>query len=168
MQDLTLLPGWCRRLRPARASPPTSRSSRPAPLGTACASLPRPMARLVSLTLLILCCCPAVAVAALPPVNHTRPVIHDTTPVVGDTLHAAPGEWDDPQAIFAYQWLACDGDGKACADIPDATSDTYTVLASDISKRLQVRTTATNADGAGVPSDSLLTGVVLDVAPAPD
>jgi len=121
------------------------------------------MARLVGLTLLLLCCWPAVA-AALPPANVTPPVIDDTSPAVGDTLHAGGDLWDDAVATVVYQWRRCDADGATCADITDAIGATYTVVPADAGSRLQVRSTATNADGSA-SSDSAFTDPVPDVPP---
>src|SRR5262249_37593282 len=73
---------------------------------------------------------------------------------------------------FTYQWQRCDAAGANCANIPGATSNTYTPPASvpintsvDFGKTLRVIVTATNLDGTA-SATSAVTGVIT-APPAP-
>jgi hypothetical protein len=93
------------------------------------------------------------------------------TPQQGQTLTASTGNWNGAQPItFAFQWLRCDANGDACADVPAATAKTYVAQAADVGKTIRVRVLARNSSGsssatsvptaairkAGVPSGSAI------------
>ena len=69
----------------------------------------------------------------------------DGSPEVGQTLSADTTAIADADgldnAVFQYQWLASD------ADIPGATSATYTVVSGDVGKAIRVRVTFTDDAG---------------------
>jgi hypothetical protein len=75
------------------------------------------------------------------PLNTALPEITGT-PAVGETLSCAPGEWSgDPTPTYSYQWLL---EG---AEIPGATSETYTVALADRGLSLACEVTASNREG---------------------
>ncbi|MFC1957812.1 SwmB domain-containing protein, partial [Chloroflexota bacterium] len=91
------------------------------------------------------------------PVNTVAPSITGT-PLVGQTLSAADGTWNDdtdqsPGTItYTYQWQrADDTDGTNLADIGGATSSTYVLQASEDTKYVRLEVTATD-DGEGLPA----------------
>lgn len=89
----------------------------------------------------------ANAVATAPSVS-SSPTISGTA-AKGKTLTATSGSWNGTNPItFTYRWLRCDSAGGSCADISGATNPTYVLTSSDVGKRMRVRVTATNADGA--------------------
>ncbi len=77
----------------------------------------------------------------------------------GSLLRASHGGWTGNPTSYDYQWLRCDAQGGSCAAIGGATSSTYTVATADVSSRLRVQVTATNASGNGVaqsrPTDAV-------------
>ena len=69
---------------------------------------------------------------------------------VGKTLTAATDDIEDPDAlpttpIFTYQWVRVDG--FTDTDIPGATSETYTLTASDLGKQIKVTVSVTDFRG---------------------
>jgi hypothetical protein len=87
------------------------------------------------------------AASATPPANTTPPSISGT-PTVGQTLTASDGSWTNNPTSFAHQWLRCNGGGNKCADVANATQQTYALVAADAGHTVRVRVTATNADGS--------------------
>lgn len=81
------------------------------------------------------------------PSNVTLPIIAGT-PSVGQTLVAASGTWKGASGVFGYQWLRCNASGGACADLPGATAQSYTVTSSDAGSTLVVRVRASNNVGS--------------------
>ncbi len=106
-----------------------------------------------------------VAAPAAPPTNTAEPTISGRAEQ-GRTLSAAPGSWTGTGSIsFAYQWVRCgaDGgrpDGGDCAIVSGATSRDHRLGTSDVSFRIRVRVTATNADGSRVAASNP-TGTVV-------
>jgi hypothetical protein len=91
---------------------------------------------------------PSAQVVAAPPVNTTPPTITGTARQ-GETVTAQPGTWSGtPPISYAYQWQRCDLSGNNCADIAGATSRSYTLTVADVTGRVRVRVTATNAGGS--------------------
>ena len=83
-----------------------------------------------------------------PPANSSPPTISGSAQV-GRTLKAAPGSWSGTEPIsFGYAWERCDATGTACADITDATEDTYVVGAADTGMTLRVAVAAGNEAGS--------------------
>jgi hypothetical protein len=99
--------------------------------------------------------------SVLAPVNHSRPTILGR-PIDGAMLSAANGEWGGtPPLNFGYQWVRCSF--NSCQPISGANRATYLLTSSDVSYRLNVLVTASNAAGAAT-AESDETGIV---APAP-
>jgi len=93
------------------------------------------------------------------PTNTTKPAISGTAQV-GQTLTASQGSWtSDTTATFTYQWLACDAQGNNCANIVNATNQTYAVQSGDVGKKIRVTVTAKNASGS-TSETSAQTGTV--------
>lgn len=105
------------------------------------------------------------AQAQYAPSNTAPPTIDDTTPEEGQTLTASPGTWaGDQPMVFAYRWQRCNPAGNNCVDIPNATTQTYTVGAADVDNTLRVTVTATNASGSS-SATSAATSRVAKAAP---
>lgn len=86
------------------------------------------------------------------PVNTAEPRISGS-PVVGQTLTASQGSWNNNPTSFAFQWVRCPANGglpngSNCAAIGGATTNSYVVQSGDVGSRLRVRVTASNADGS--------------------
>jgi hypothetical protein len=93
------------------------------------------------------------------PTNTTKPTISGTAQT-GQTLTASQGSWtSDSMATFTYQWMSCDAQGNNCANIANATNQTYAVQSGDVGKTIRVTVTAKNASGS-TPATSAQTGVV--------
>ena len=114
---------------------------------------------------------PTLAVQSAAPLNVVAPSITGTMGV-GSLATVTPGTWTGtPAPTFTYQWQRCNADGSGCANIPGATSTSYTIVAADGGKKLQVIVRATNT--AGFASVSVLaaepvvtTPPVISVAPS--
>lgn len=65
----------------------------------------------------------------------------------GKPLHARAGRWHHTPTAYAYQWQACPTPHGPCADIPRATSASYTPRLLDRSQAYRVRVIARNRDG---------------------
>ena len=103
------------------------------------------------------------AVQADPPVNTVVPTVSGTLED-GSTVSADNGSWSGTLPIdFTYQWQRCDADGTGCADIPGATSDTYTLTSQDVDGAVRVQVTGTN--GAGDDTASSAPTAAVDAAP---
>ena len=109
------------------------------------------------------------AVAAAPPPPNTPatglPTITGTAQV-GETLTAdTTGISDDDglgNAAFAYQWLADD------AEIDSATASSYTLVAADAGKAINVKVSFTDDAGNGEQLTSAGTGAVAPAPPPPN
>lgn len=86
----------------------------------------------------------ANAVAAAPS-NTTAPAVSGT-PKVGQTLTVSNGSWTGSPTDYSYQWQRCTS-STSCADIIDATENTYIARSADVGHTLRAVVTATNADG---------------------
>ncbi|HEX8101299.1 MAG TPA: hypothetical protein VF533_01670, partial [Solirubrobacteraceae bacterium] len=110
---------------------------------------------------------PTPVITGLPPANTSAPTIVGY-PRSEQTLTADPRAWAGTQPIeFAYQWLACDERGQACAVLPGAAAQTYRLAAGDLGRRLQVRVTATNAAGQSVIHSGLTAPIGPPAPPVP-
>jgi urease beta subunit len=89
---------------------------------------------------------------AAPPVNTAPPTITGTA-VQGQTLTAGTGTWSGSPTSYAYQWRDCTADG-ACTNIVAGTDSSYTLVAADRDYSLDVRVTASNADGSATAGSS--------------
>jgi hypothetical protein len=93
------------------------------------------------------------------PTNTTKPAISGTAQV-GQTLTASQGSWtSDTTPTFTYQWLTCDAQGNNCANVANATNQTYVVQSGDVGKTIRVTVTAKNTSGS-TPATSAQTGTV--------
>jgi hypothetical protein len=95
----------------------------------------------------------AQALTQAAPKNSSEPRVSGS-PVVGSTLTTTTGEWTGTAPLdYAYQWVRCPrsggkSDGSDCASISGATTAAYVVGSGDAGRRLRVRVTASNAEGA--------------------
>ena len=102
----------------------------------------------------------SLSVAAVPAPTPTAPVsvappVVAGNPVVGRTLTATPGGWDQGNLAFAYQWLR---DGVPVAGATSSSS--YLLGAEDAGSRMSVQVTASRAGGAAGVAQSAGTGAV--------
>lgn len=95
----------------------------------------------------------------------TVPPIANGSAGVGKQLRTESGTWST-SATFTYQWVRCDAHFANCADIPGATTTSYTVVAADAGHVLGARVTATNAAGSAVAVSNAL-GPVAAKRPGP-
>jgi hypothetical protein len=99
----------------------------------------------------------------LAPVNHGPPSILGRL-IDGAQLSATTGQWGGtPPLAFGYQWLRCTA--NSCQPISGANGATYLLTSSDVSYRLQVQVTASNAAGSRT-SESEMTDIVVPSPPA--
>jgi hypothetical protein len=90
----------------------------------------------------------SAAQANYSPTNTTKPVISGTAQA-GQTLTASQGSWtSDSTTTYTYQWQTCDAQGNNCANIANATNQTYVVQTGDVGKTIRVTVTAKNASGS--------------------
>ena len=107
------------------------------------------------------------------PTNTNEPQINGK-PVVDGTLKASRGSWTGSPTSYDFQWTRCpasggNSDASDCAALGGATTNAYVPGKGDVGKRLRVRVTATNADGAKTAASNA-SGVVKDsstTTPAP-
>lgn len=94
------------------------------------------------------------------PVPTKAPAISGT-PQVGQTLTTTNGEWTSDSNIsrYSYAWGRCDTNGNNCVTIGGATSNTYTLVASDQGHTIRSYVTAYNTNGS-TQNDSSATGTV--------
>jgi large repetitive protein len=104
----------------------------------------------------------------LPPVpsNSRAPVISGTAQQ-GDTLSVTDnGTWSNAPSGYTYAWEDCsNSSGTSCSTIAGATSNLYTLQASDVGMYVNLIVTASNAGGS-TPAASETLGLVLPAAPA--
>jgi hypothetical protein len=83
-----------------------------------------------------------------------RPIVSGT-PEQGEVLTTDDGSWSGNPTSFSYQWQRCEADNiVSCANIPSATSKTYTLSAIDVGYRVRAQVTAKNANGSGVATSA--------------
>ncbi len=105
-------------------------------------------------------------VLPVPPSNTTAPSVPQSE-LTGTQVSADPGAWSGSPTSYDYQWVRCHADGTTCVDIAEnGTTAQYTPVIADVGRRLKVRVTAHNGDGASAPAESSLSGVV-QAAPPP-
>jgi hypothetical protein len=97
------------------------------------------------------------------PANSKAPTISGSA-VVGNDLTAAVGTWvGDTPLTYSYQWVHCDNQGNACANIAGASKSTYNVVQANVGDTIRVKVSATNSKGdASAFSDQ--TAVVQDAS----
>jgi hypothetical protein len=103
------------------------------------------------------------------PRNTAEPTISGTART-GATLSASRGSWAGSPTGYAYQWVRCgaDGgepDGSDCAFVAGATTSKYVLSGGDVGRRIRVRVTATNADGATTVASNPTAAVASASAP---
>ncbi|MGH8326806.1 MAG: hypothetical protein ACRET2_08605, partial [Steroidobacteraceae bacterium] len=98
-----------------------------------------------------------------PPTNTAPPTISGT-PQVGVRLTAQPGSWTNPPTRYGYQWRDCNSGGSACAQIANATSNTYALTAGDAGYEVDVVVTASNAAGSNAEASTPTAVVTLPPA----
>jgi hypothetical protein len=102
---------------------------------------------------------------ALAPRIHVSPSIVGLA-VDGAMLTATVGEWGGtPPLTFGYQWARCTLGGSFCQSIPGANSASFVVRSADVSGRLRVFVTASNAGGS-TTAESEPTDIVAPAPPA--
>jgi len=94
--------------------------------------------------------------------SNTQPPVVSGAAEVGKELSSTNGSWSGSTPLsFGYQWRRCDKTGGGCANISEATDNTYKLQAADGGITMRVVATAKNSDG----SDSA-TSVPTAVVPA--
>lgn len=82
----------------------------------------------------------------------------DLSPQIGTRLTVDPGRWTVDNPRFSYQWLRC---LAICVPVPQASTGSYIVTASDFGSELSVLITACNVEGRCTDSPPLRTGTVV-------
>ena len=98
----------------------------------------RPHRTLVAVALAVL----AITTAGASGAGAWKPAITGTAQA-GSTLTASVSSWSGGSTSFTYQWMRCDVNGNACADLSGATAQTYVAVAADVGVRLRVKATPT-------------------------
>ena len=81
-------------------------------------------------------------------IEHQPPVVSGT-PAIGKELTTTNGTWSGTTPLsFSYQWRRCDTTGGSCANISNATDNTYKPQTADGGHTLRVVVTAKNSDGS--------------------
>jgi hypothetical protein len=94
-----------------------------------------------------------------------RPIVSGT-PEQGEVLTTDDGSWTGSPTSFSYQWQRCEADNiVSCANIPSATSKTYTLSAIDVGYRVRSQVTAKNANGSGVATSATTAVIRPKVVP---
>lgn len=89
------------------------------------------------------------------PVNTLVPVLSSSTPQEGVTDSVSTGTWTDEPTSYSYQWQSCNESGEECANIEEATEETYEPGPGDVGNTLRAVVTASNAGGSvSVASES--------------
>jgi hypothetical protein len=101
---------------------------------------------IVPLIALVVAGLTAVAARGAVPANTAPPTITGT-PERGMILTAHKGTWTGTPTTFIYKWQRCASDGTACANIPGASTKSYTLTTADVDHTVRVRVAASNADG---------------------
>jgi hypothetical protein len=99
------------------------------------------------------------------PTNSALPTINGT-PTEGETLTAVAGSWTGSPTSYAYQWQDCNTFSEGCLNISGASTPNHTLQASDVSHKIRVVVTATNAGGS-TPATSATTEVIAADPPPP-
>jgi len=98
--------------------------------------------------------------AATPPRNTSPPTVSGED-LEGYDLTGDPGSWSGYPSSYAYQWLDCDSAGQNCTPVDGATSELYTVQASDADRTIALKVTATTAAGLSASAVSAPTGTMI-------
>jgi prepilin-type N-terminal cleavage/methylation domain-containing protein len=97
------------------------------------------------------------------PEKVAKPLVSGS-PLVGQTLSAAPGAWlSCPDPSFTYRWQTS-SDDTVWSDITSATSATYLLALSDARSTVRVVVTATNPTGSASNQSSPTSVITVDGA----
>jgi hypothetical protein len=85
--------------------------------------------------------------------------------VVGQTVSSTTGTWsvlhDQLGYTLGYQWQRCDdATAASCSNIASATGSNYVLTASELTKRVRVNVTASNADDSVAQTSAISTAVI--------
>jgi Bacterial Ig domain len=105
----------------------------------------------------------AITTAGASGASAWKPAISGTAQA-GATLTASTSSWSGGSTSFTYQWMGCDVNGNACANLSGQTAQKYTVGTADVGARLRVRATPTKWPASAATSDPT---AVVAPAPAP-
>jgi RHS repeat-associated protein len=108
---------------------------------------------------------PSLVVVPEVPVSVSPPTITGTA-VQGEYLSESHATWTNEPTEYGYQWERCSESGGECTAIPGATLASYELTSEDVSHRLVVVETASNAGGPSKPAVSGPTIVVVGAVPA--
>src|ERR1051326_3237873 len=114
--------------------------------------LSRAVGTLVALGAAVFAVGAGAPVAATAPTSRSAPTLEGKL-IVGTTLSAGNGQWNNAPASFTYQWLRCAGDGTACSNISGATNRNYTLTKTDVGHAIVVLVTAKNSTGSSPPTN---------------
>jgi hypothetical protein len=93
--------------------------------------------------------------------GNTTPPAASGTLKVGQTLSTTRGDWTQAPTGYAYEWLRCAADGRACSTIAGATASSYRLTADDDGHALRSAVRATNGIGSSAYVQSAPTGTVM-------
>ncbi|MEA2481791.1 MAG: hypothetical protein QOJ07_3713 [Thermoleophilaceae bacterium] len=82
-------------------------------------------------------------------------------PQSGDTLHAQSWLFNPAATSVSFQWFRCDSNGNNCNPIPGATAQNYPLTDEDVTSRLTVAVTGTNAFGSRTLDQSGATNTIF-------
>ena len=81
--------------------------------------------------------------------SNTGPPVVSGTPAIGKEITTSNGTWSGSTPLsFSYQWRRCDTTGGSCANISNATDNTYKPQDADGNHTLRAVVTAKNSDGS--------------------
>jgi hypothetical protein len=112
------------------------------------------LTRAVGAVLVVVATLAATAAAAVSaPTSRSAPTVEGKL-IVGSTLSAGNGLWNNNPTSFTYQWLRCGANGTSCSKISGATDRDYALTKPDIGHSIVVLVTATNSAGSSPPTNS--------------
>lgn len=88
------------------------------------------------------------AIYWLPTPGNAQPPAVSGTAAVNQTLTSSPGAWNGSPKGYSYQWERCSAASSGCTAIPNATGQTYTLVADDGGRYVRSTVSATNVNGA--------------------
>lgn len=103
--------------------------------------------------------------SAIPAPANTSPPTISGSPQRLSTLTVTTGTWEPEPTGYAYQWQRCSAAGDGCADIDEATSQSYTVTAADVGFTLRAIVTASNETASAQAASAVTAKVTEQTAP---
>ncbi len=108
---------------------------------------------------------PSDVIAQAKPSNESLPSVvslEGNGAIDGEVLVAEVGSWFGSDLEFAFQWQACDAEGKECEDIEGAGAqeETFAIDSDQIASTLRVVVTATNEAGSASAGSAVSKAVV--------